>query len=136
MNIKVAVPTDDGETISRHFGQAKFFKIITLENDRVISSEMRQKATHQHGDYSQTGEMHPGQKMVEDLAGCQVLISGGMGEPVLNRAAAAGLEVFLTRNTSIAAAVQAYLAGTLDNNPALVHMRHGDHGDHESHNGE
>jgi predicted Fe-Mo cluster-binding NifX family protein len=124
MNVKIAVPTDDGETISRHFGQAKFFKIITLEDDRVVSSEMRQKATHQHGDYSQPGEVHPGHQMVEDLSDCQVLISGGMGEPVLNRATAAGLKVFLTGNTSIDAALQAYLAGTLDNNPALVHMRH------------
>jgi predicted Fe-Mo cluster-binding NifX family protein len=127
MNIKVAVPTDDGETISRHFGQAKFFKIISLENERVVYSEMRQKATHQHGDYSQSGAMHPGQKMVEDLADCQVLISGGMGAPVLNRATAAGLKVFLTGNTSIDAAVQAYLAGTLENNPALVHVQHGNH---------
>jgi len=127
MNIKVAIPTDDGETISRHFGQAKFFKIITLENEQIVSSEMRQKATHQHGDYSQSAAMHPGQKMVEDLAGCQVLISGGMGEPALNRATAAGLKVFLTGNTSIDAALQAYLAGTLENNPALVHMQHGNH---------
>ena len=127
MNLKVAVPTDDGETISRHFGQAKFFKIITLEDDRVVSSEMRQKATHQHGDYSQSGAAHPGQKMVEDLAGCQVLISGGMGAPVYNRASAAGLKIFLTGNTSIDAALQAYLAGTLENNPTLVHMQHGDH---------
>jgi predicted Fe-Mo cluster-binding NifX family protein len=124
MNIKIAVPTDDGETISRHFGQAQFFKIITLENDQIVSSEMRPKATHQHGDYSQSGAAHPGQQMVEDLADCQVLISGGMGEPVLNRATAVGLKVFLTGNTSIDAALQAYLAGTLDNNPTLVHMRH------------
>ena len=124
MSLKVAVPTDDGDTISRHFGQAKFFKIINLENDRVVSSEMRPKATHQHGDYSQSAAVHPGQQMVEDLADCQVLISGGMGEPVLNRATAAGLKVFLTGNTSIDAALQAYLAGTLDHNPALVHMRH------------
>jgi predicted Fe-Mo cluster-binding NifX family protein len=124
VNLKIAVPTDDGETISRYFGQAKFFKLISLESDRVVSTEMRPKATHQHGDYSQSGAVHPGQQMVEDLADCQVLISGGMGEPVLNHATAAGLKVFLTGNTSIDAALQAYLAGTLENNPALVHMRH------------
>ena len=121
MKIKVAVPTDDGETISRHFGQANFFKIITLENNQVLSSEMREKARHQHGDYSHSEEVHPGQKMVESISDCQVLISGGMGTPVYNRATAAGLKVFLTGNRSIDAAVQSYLSGTLDNNPSLVH---------------
>lgn len=127
MNLKVAVPTDDGETISRHLGQANFFKIITLENNRVVSSEMRQKAKHQHGDYSQASGEHPGQQMIEGIVDCQVLISGGMGAPMYDRAAAAGLSVFLTGNTSIDTALQAYQNGTLENNPAMLHSRPGAH---------
>jgi predicted Fe-Mo cluster-binding NifX family protein len=44
MNIKVAVPTDDGETICQHFGQAKYFKVIILENNQVKSSELREES--------------------------------------------------------------------------------------------
>lgn len=121
MNIKVAVPTDDGETICQHFGQAKYFKVITLENNQVKSSELREKASHPHGDHTHSEGVHPGQQMVESISDCQVLISGGMGTPALRRATAAGLKVILTGNPSIQAAVQAYLAGTLDNNPSLVH---------------
>jgi hypothetical protein len=43
------------------------------------------------------------------------------------RHTAAGLKVFLTGNNSIDAAVQAYLTGSLENNPGLVHAHQGDH---------
>jgi predicted Fe-Mo cluster-binding NifX family protein len=122
MAIKLAVPTDDGETISQHFGQAKYFNVLTLENNQVSDSEMREKASHQHGDHSSPEGAHPGQQMVESISDCQVLIVGGMWAPAFNRAAAAGLKVYLTGNTSILAAVNAYIAGNLDNNPSLMHM--------------
>jgi predicted Fe-Mo cluster-binding NifX family protein len=114
--IKLAIPTDDGEAISRHFGQAKYFRVITLENNQVASSELRDKASHQYGDHS-----HPGQQMVEAIADCQTLLSGGMGTPAYNRAIATGLGVILTQQISIESAMQAYLAGTLKNEPLLIH---------------
>jgi len=121
MKVKVAVPTDDGETISQHLGQAKYFKVFLLENNQASSSEMREKASHQHGDHSHPEGVHPGQQMVETISDCQVLISGGMGTPMFARATAAGLKVFLTKGPSIQSAVDAYLSGTLENNPSLVH---------------
>jgi predicted Fe-Mo cluster-binding NifX family protein len=123
MQIKLAVPTDDGATISRHFGQAAYFKVVTLEDNQVAFSETRTKASHNHGDHTHSeGDVHPGQAMVDSISDCQVLISGGMGTPVYHRAKAAGLTVILTRISSIDAAVQAYAAGTLEDEPQLVHM--------------
>ena len=121
MSIKVAIPTDDGETISRHFGQAKYFKVFSLDNNQLSSFELREKASHQHGDHALQGGIHPGQQMVETISDCQVLISGGMGTPAFTRAGAAGLKVFLTNNLSIPAAIEAYLAGTLVNDLTLMH---------------
>lgn len=122
MSLKIAVPTDDGETISRHFGQAKYFKVFVLDKSQVASSELREKASHGHGDHSHAEGVHPGQQMVEAISDCQVLISGGMGMPAYQRAAGAGLKVFLTDTSSIQSAVEAYLSGTLDNNSSLVHI--------------
>jgi predicted Fe-Mo cluster-binding NifX family protein len=121
MTTKLAVPTDDGETISRHFGQAKYFRVLTLENIQAAHSELREKASHQHGDHSHRVGIHPGLQMIEAISDCQVLVCGGMGTPAYNRAVGAGLTVILTRQSSIDAAVQAYLAGTLENEPQLVH---------------
>lgn len=122
MGMKIAVPTDDGETVSQHFGQAKYFKVFVVENNQVTGSEMREKASHQHGDHTHQEGVHPGQQMVESIADCQVLISGGMGTPALSRATATGLKVFLSGISLIDSAVEAYIAGTLDNNSSRVHM--------------
>jgi len=121
METKVAIPTDDGNTISRHFGQAKFFKVITLLNNEVSSAEMREKASHQHGAHSIEQGIHPGQLMVDAISDCQVLISGGMGTPAYARATQAGLIVILTRLSSISDSLDGFIAGTLKNDPGLVH---------------
>ena len=123
MSLKIAVPTDDGETISRHFGQAIQFRVLTLENNQVIHSELRLKASHRHGDHTQTPGVHPGQQMVEAISDCQVLICGGMGTPAYNRAQNAGLQVILTSQTSIQAALQAFAAGNLAHEGQLIHSR-------------
>ena len=124
MSIKIAVPSDDGETISRHFGQARYFQVLTLDGERVANSEQRAKASHQHGDHSHAAGVHPGQQMVETISDCQVLISGGMGAPAFAKASAAGLQVILTRERTIQAAVEAFRAGTLANEPTLIHAAH------------
>ena len=119
--LKIAVPTDDGINISQHFGQAIYFKILSLENNQVVTSEIREKAIHTPGTPSADG-MHPGAIMIESISDCQTLIAGGMGSPVYNRAIAAGLKVILTRQSDIDLAVRDFLVGKLENDPQLVHV--------------
>ena len=144
--MRIAAVSDDGVTISQHFGRASLFVVVTVEEGKVVSREQRSKPGHAqfagqahgheqgHEQWHEPGHEHgSGQHgfdqasrdrhamMAAPISDCQVLISGGMGTPVYNRATAAGLKVFLTGNRSIDAAVQSYLSGTLDNNPSLVH---------------
>jgi len=121
MSMKIAIPTDDGETISRHFGQAKYFRVLTVESDQVTASEMRPKASHQQGDHSHAGGIHPGQQMVQSISDCNVLVAGGMGTPAYEKATLAGLKVIMTSESSITTAVQAFIRGDLENNSSLVH---------------
>ena len=120
---KIAFPTDDGESISKHLGQAQSFQVITVVDGQVQASERRDKPSHSHNDRLQehAAGIHPGQGMVEVIRDCQVLISGGMGQPMFNRASAAGLEIFLTGEERIADALDAYLKGTLSSDPRRVH---------------
>jgi predicted Fe-Mo cluster-binding NifX family protein len=127
MATKIAFPTDDGETISRHFGQALHFKVLTLSDGRLGPPDLRDKPNHRHGDHAAPGVAHPGQQMVEAVSDCEVVISGGMGAPMLARLEAAGLKVYLTREESIAAAAQAFLNGTLQDDRRLVHQHHEHH---------
>jgi predicted Fe-Mo cluster-binding NifX family protein len=124
METKIAFPTDDGEAISRHFGQARYFKVITVTDGVLGTSELREKASHQHGEHNHTGGSHPGAQMVQGILDCQAVISGGMGTPMHDRLKTAGLKVVLTRTSSIAEAAKAYADGTLEEDPRLVHAHH------------
>lgn len=119
--MKIAFPTDDGKSISRHFGQAKYFRVITLENGQPGPSELRKKATQLNGNHDPTSGVHPDQQMVDAIDDCQVLIAGGMGSPAYNCASNAGLEVILTREAAINLAVLTYLSGKLENEMQLIH---------------
>ncbi len=85
---------------------------------------MREKAHHTHGEHGQEGApgAHPGQLMIQAIADCQVLICGGMGAPAYNRAVDAGMQVFLTLETSIDAAIQAYQSAKLESDLRLIHV--------------
>ena len=137
--MKLAFPSDDGETISAHFGRAAFFVVVGIGEDAAIAPEKRAKPAHGgHGHGHDHGHDHDhGPEpitlmerpapvshggMLEPVADCQVLIAGGMGQPAYEQARAAGLEVVLTGERDIAKAAAAYAAGTLASDPRRVHQ--------------
>jgi predicted Fe-Mo cluster-binding NifX family protein len=97
--------------------------VITYEQGQVLSTERRDKVSHSHQDHQQehAAGIHPGQSMIETILDCQVLIAGGMGQPMYNRAVSSGLEVYLTGEDRIADALEAYGQGTLTSDPRRVH---------------
>ena len=124
---KVAFPTDDGETISRHLGQAQYYVVIDIE-EHPSQFERRSKPVHDAHDETGGDHQHNGhglaQTMFEPLADCQVLISGGMGQPAYQFALSRGLQVILTGEKTIAGALQAYQSGTLASDMRRVHRAH------------
>ncbi|MCK7517641.1 MAG: hypothetical protein MZV64_07950 [Ignavibacteriales bacterium] len=44
--INIAAVTDDGTTISQHFGRAKFYEVLFVENGKVVKRERREKLGH------------------------------------------------------------------------------------------
>jgi hypothetical protein len=44
--IKIAAVTDDGKTISPHFGRATKYVVITVEEGKITAREVREKAGH------------------------------------------------------------------------------------------
>ncbi len=126
--MKIAFPSDDGKSISAHFGRAATYVIVDSETD--AGWETREKAHHgsEHGHQSDHGGLH--QAMFAPLADCRVLVAGGMGDPAYKGAVGLGLEVILTGETSIQAAVDAYRQGGLTSDPRRVHA-HGGPGGHE-----
>jgi len=132
---KVAFPTEDGQTISRHFGRAPLFKIVAIQNGIQTAAELRGNPNeqshheHQHHEHQHQGGHNQGHGAKFALvADCQVLIGAGMGQPAYDRLQNMGLEVFLTGEKQIDAALAHYLNGTLTSDMRRIHAHH--HHDH------
>jgi predicted Fe-Mo cluster-binding NifX family protein len=122
---KIAFPTDDGETISRHPGQAQFFQVAVFEDSGVFHFEKREKSHHNAGANGSGHHEHSGQgighSMFASIADCHVLISGGMGQSAYQRAQALGLEVLLPGEKNIYKALEAYRSSTLESDMRRIH---------------
>jgi len=133
--MKIAIVTDDGTTISRHFGRAAKYKILTVEDGKISGSEMRAKPGHdqfkednhvrleesgqRHG-YGQAAE-HRHNRMAEVIADCQVLLCRGMGRGAYESMKARGICPVVTDIVSIDEAVMAYMEGSIFDQVERLH---------------
>jgi predicted Fe-Mo cluster-binding NifX family protein len=135
--MKIAVVTDDGNTISPHFGQARYYAVLTLEGQRVVGREMvdrgdtlRHVAEHEphqgmrggldcHGTGTAAAATHL--RMIEPIRGCQVLLARGMGWGARESLLEAGIRPILTDITSLDEAVKAYLDGSIVDHVEVLH---------------
>jgi predicted Fe-Mo cluster-binding NifX family protein len=122
---RIAFPTDDGETIGAHVGQARYFGVVTLTEDGRVLTERRDKPVHQHapGDHEHPSADDPlrAAKMLAIIADCQVLIARGLGRPAYRRAQDIGLAVFLIAEKDIRAALVAYQNHSLVSDERRIH---------------
>lgn len=121
---KIAFPTDDGETISRHLGEAPYYVVVLVDDLENVAFEKRDKPHHNHGQEEPPGEHDHAQRgpaMFEPILDCQVLISGGLGQPAYDHARSQGLEVLLPAYRNINDALEAYRSGTLVSDMRRVH---------------
>lgn len=131
--MKVAVITDDGKTINRHFGRARYYRVFTVEDGKVIGSEMRDKMGHHHyanQPHQDTPGMPHGMdadshqkhvSMTEVIQDCEAVIGGGMGMGAFNSMQSLGIKPVLTDMEDVEEAVQAYVDGTLVERSDLAH---------------
>jgi len=123
--MKIAVITDDGKTISQHFGRAPYYQVMTVENGQITNRELREKLGHSHF-ANEPHEEIPGQphgfspaaqdrhtRMTEAIADCQALLCGGMGAGAYRSVQERGITPFVTDIIKIDEAVTAYLNGTI-----------------------
>lgn len=125
--MKIAV-TYDGGQIGQHFGQTKEFKLYTVEDGKVVNSEVR----------STGGDGHCALGGLLKQWEVSKLICGGIGGGAQNALAQAGIELLSGNAGDADAAVEAYLGGTLQYNPAPQCSHHGhdhDHGHGHEHGG-
>jgi len=132
--MKIAFVSDDGTTISHHFGRAQRYVVLTIEGGKILQREERPKAAHhhaggQHEAHHGHGDAHgfePGAQtrhasMLDPVRDCAAVIAGGMGAGAYSSIQSAGLEAIVAAEASIDEAAAAYIAGTLKNHLEYLH---------------
>lgn len=132
--MKIAVVTDDKKTISTHFGQAKYYVVLTVKDGEVVEQEIRPKVNqsqfagehHHHGENGDLQGMdrqaqHRHARMMETISDCQALIARGMRQGAHYSLTVRGITPVLTDIQDIREAVESYLAGDLVENSSLVY---------------
>jgi predicted Fe-Mo cluster-binding NifX family protein len=132
--MKIAAISDDGITISQHFGRAKHYVVVTIEDKQVVARETRDKMGHSHF----ANEPHPQEndprghgydaaaqsrhaQMAGAIADCEALIVRGMGSGAYDSMRTANIRPIVTSIPTIDDAVKAYLDGTLVDHVELLH---------------
>ena len=119
--------TDDGNTVSAHFGRAKRYLVYDVEDGEIKEKEVRDKAAHGLGEgHHHAGESRPEVgvtrvAMLANVKDCGVVIARGMGRPMYEFISNSGMRVFITEVESADEAVREFADGTLDNHPELLH---------------
>ena len=125
--MKIAVATEDGITVSQHFGRAPLYVVATVQEGRIVGNERRAKAGHhvfatqehpvskgqQHGYGVASRARH--ERMAEAVSDCEVVIAGGMGRGAFESMRARGIEPVVTDVGDIREAVLRYSRGDLPN---------------------
>jgi predicted Fe-Mo cluster-binding NifX family protein len=131
--VRIAIVSDDEATISRHFGRAAYYVVMTVENGQIVGKETRAKAGHHtfdacdchaapegphgHGQHSEAKH----QIMAGTIVDCDALISGGMGWGAYESLKGRGIEPVITDVRDVAEAALAYAGGTLPNLTDRLH---------------
>jgi len=132
--MKIAAISEDGTTISQHFGRALLYIVLTVEEGEMVGRESRSKAGHHTFTASGHAEPPPGQRhgydvgaqarhgsMVAAITDCQVVLAGGMGWGAYESLRERGLEVVVTDVKEIDRAVELYVKGELPNLMERLH---------------
>lgn len=124
--MKIAVTYENGQ-VFQHFGHTEQFKLYDVEDGKVTGSQV----------VDTNGQGHGALAGFLTQAKVEVLICGGIGGGAQNALAEMGIKLFGGVSGSADEAVEAYLAGKLDYNPAVrcSHHEH-EHSCGEHHCGE
>jgi len=131
--MKIALITDDGQSIGRHFGRAPYYLVLTVENGQIVRREMRDKLNHSHFAQEPHSEA-PGQphgfgpeeqdrhtRMAQPIADCEAVLCGGMGRGAYQSLQTSGIRPIVTDLLDIDEAMLAYIEGRIVDRIDMLH---------------
>ncbi len=130
--MNIAAVIDDGFTISQHFGRARFYEVIFVENGNVVKRERREKMghhnfaqeEHHHSDEQHGIDEHSHSKhvsMAEAIKDCQILLARGMGAGAYQSMLQLNIKPVVTDIKNIDGAVQAVINNSIIDHKEKLH---------------
>jgi tRNA-Thr(GGU) m(6)t(6)A37 methyltransferase TsaA len=137
LTMKIAVITDDGKTISQHFGRAAHYLVFTVDDGAITEKELRDKLGHRqfvneshdhdedhndprgHGFGAHSDQKHA--RMIEAIQDCEAIIVRGMGRGAYLAMEQANIRPFVTDIENAEDAIQAYIDDTLKDHTEKLH---------------
>ena len=136
-NGNIALVTDDGTSICAHFGRARFYEVLSIENGAVVKRERRPKAGHHtfaHGDHSHNDLAEHGaghgfdpasvekhNQMAASIKDCQIVLARGMGNGAYQGMLQNNIKPIITDIPMIDDAVLAVINGTIVDHTEKLH---------------
>jgi len=132
-NYNVAAVTDDGITISQHFGRAKYYEVLFIEYGKVVKRERRNKMGHQNVAHEEhqhhSNEKHgfddvshnKHKRMAEAIKDCEIVLTRGMGAGAYNSLLQFNIKPIVTDIKNIDEAVHAVINETIINHKEKLH---------------
>ncbi len=126
--MKIAVASQDKKSVTGHAGHCQKFWIYQTQDKEICNKQLLELPKEKSFHNSFPRENHP----LDDV---KVLIAGGMGQGLVRRLEAKGIEGIVTKETDPDRAVAAYLDGSLITENADCHEGQEHHHHHHHHHG-
>ena len=135
--MKIAIVSDDEQTISQHFGRAEKYIVVSYEQEKIIDrkslpkldfchSSHRHHGRHEHRSDSRDrgfgrNSKASHEKMFEDIKDCDILVSRGMGRGAFLDLQRLGIRPIITDIADIDMAIQAVVDDSIINHIEKLH---------------
>jgi len=132
--MKIAIITDDGKTVSKHFGRAQYYLVVEVLEGKEIGRDLREKAGHHNFSKAEKIQNQPSGEhgldaaaqsrhtaMLKSILDCEVVIAGGMGRGAEQNLIESGKQVIMIHQEDVEEVIEDFLKGDLKNAEDLIH---------------
>jgi len=126
--MKIAVPTQDGSSISQHFGRSRSFFVFEIDSKDIINRSIRDNKFTAHAKGECDGghdHDHGHEDIVAALRDCHAVLCYGMGWRAAEDLKNGGIKAFVLREQmSPEEAVSHYINGELTESAGFCNCHH------------
>jgi len=120
--VKIAIPSDDGKSISPHFGRCHYFVIYEIECNRINSRGVRENlcCPHRANMCPKTVSVQTSEfiqkirnEVISEICNCHILMGRYLNQRVIDNLNNHDIKAILVDEKDADVAIEKYLLGTL-----------------------